>query len=218
MVHRLIVISGYVSSGKSTLAQGLSDRFGIDVRRTKDWLSRRASSGGDLDRKQLQRYGEELDTETRGRWIVEELTTDLPGLTTGTVILDSVRTKEQVDLLREAFGPIVTHVHLTASRTELERRFEVRRTLNNREVATYDVVRESRTEQQVDSLKSIADIVIDTERCTTADVLVRAASHLRLMRTHSEGYVDVLIGGQYGSEGKGQIAAYIAKEYDLLVR
>lgn len=30
--------------------------------------------------------------------------------------------------------------------------------------------------------------------------------------------VDVLVGGQFGSEGKGQIAAYIAKEYDYLVR
>ena len=34
----------------------------------------------------------------------------------------------------------------------------------------------------------------------------------------NNGYVDVLIGGQYGSEGKGQIAAYIAPEYDILVR
>jgi len=32
------------------------------------------------------------------------------------------------------------------------------------------------------------------------------------------GYVDMVIGGQYGSEGKGQIAAYLAPEYDVLVR
>jgi adenylosuccinate synthase len=30
--------------------------------------------------------------------------------------------------------------------------------------------------------------------------------------------VDVLIGGQYGSEGKGVIAGYLAKEYDIAVR
>ena len=30
--------------------------------------------------------------------------------------------------------------------------------------------------------------------------------------------MDVIIGAQYGSEGKGQIAAYISREYDLLVR
>ena len=32
------------------------------------------------------------------------------------------------------------------------------------------------------------------------------------------GYVDIIIGGQYGSEGKGQIAAHLAPDYDLLVR
>jgi adenylosuccinate synthase len=31
-------------------------------------------------------------------------------------------------------------------------------------------------------------------------------------------FVDVLVGGQYGSEGKGNIAAYLAKEYALLIR
>jgi adenylosuccinate synthase len=30
--------------------------------------------------------------------------------------------------------------------------------------------------------------------------------------------VDVLVGAQYGSEGKGNIAAFLAREYDLLVR
>ena len=31
-------------------------------------------------------------------------------------------------------------------------------------------------------------------------------------------YCDVVIGGQYGSEGKGQVAAYLSHEYDILVR
>jgi adenylosuccinate synthase len=34
----------------------------------------------------------------------------------------------------------------------------------------------------------------------------------------SNACVDVIVGGQYGSEGKGQIAAYIANEYEYLVR
>ena len=44
------------------------------------------------------------------------------------------------------------------------------------------------------------------------------ASHLRLYGEESAGWVDVIVGGQYGSEGKGQIAAYLASDYDLLVR
>ncbi|WP_455917604.1 adenylosuccinate synthetase [Pseudomonas cerasi] len=30
--------------------------------------------------------------------------------------------------------------------------------------------------------------------------------------------MDVLIGGQYGSEGKGNIVAYLAREYDVMIR
>lgn len=30
--------------------------------------------------------------------------------------------------------------------------------------------------------------------------------------------VDVIVGGQYGSEGKGQVTAYLSKEYDVLIR
>ena len=179
-MKRLIVISGRVSSGKSTLAQGLSNRFGFDVRRTKDWLKRRALSRGDLARKDLQRYGTRFDAQTGGKWIVEELRKDLPTLTADTVILDSVRTRDQVEALREAFGPIVTHIHLTTPEGVLERRFKSRRRRNKRELSSYKAVKKNRTERQVDSLRHIADIVIDTQRCAVGDVLVRAESHLRL--------------------------------------
>ena len=132
--------------------------------------------------------------------------------------LDSVRTRDQVEALRDAFGPIVTHIHVTAPSEVLKKRYDQRRQRERRELAAYEQVRQNQTELHVDSLQDVADIVIDTNRCTSEDVLVRAASHLRLFGNHSAGYVDVLVGGQYGSEGKGQIAGYIAKEYDLLVR
>src|SRR2546428_14054817 len=66
MMKRLIVVSGPVSSGKSTLAQGLSARFGFEVRRTKDWLKRRARDTGSPGRGELQRYGDQSDAETGG--------------------------------------------------------------------------------------------------------------------------------------------------------
>ncbi len=218
MVQRLIVISGQVSSGKSTLAKGLSERFGLDVRRTKDWLKRHVSTAEDPDRTELQRTGDELDKQSAGKWVVKELMNDLPRLASSRLILDSIRTQKQVEALREAFGPIVTHIHLTAPEHELERRFKKRRRRDESELATYKAVRKNKTEQRVDSLRGIADIVVDTARSTSDDVLVRAASYLRLYGMGSSGYVDVLVGGQYGSEGKGQIAAYMSNEYDLLVR
>ncbi len=217
-LRRLIVLSGPISSGKSTLAQGLSSNFGFDVRRTKDWLRRRTRVPRGQGRRDLQKAGDKLDEETRGRWVVEELTRDIPHLDSDSVIVDSARIRGQIEGLREAFGPIVTHIHLTAGRSELENRFNERGKSGREELASYREARENKTERLVDSLKSIADVVIDTERCTANDVLVRVASHLHLFGINSTGYVDVLIGGQYGSEGKGQIAAYLAREYDLLIR
>ena len=48
--------------------------------------------------------------------------------------------------------------------------------------------------------------------------MVKAASHLGLYGRESVRLVDVLVGGQYGSEGEGNISAYLAREYDILVR
>lgn len=217
MIQKLILVSGPISSGKSTLSKGLADRFGFTIYRTRDWLSRRFPTGA-TSRRALQDEGERLDAQTRGKWVVEELARELRDQLDGAVILDSVRTREQVELLREAFGPQVTHIHVTAPLDVLQKRYEQRRGRDGGNTASYEDARQSQTEQQVDSLRTIADVVIDTNRCTSEDVLVRAASHLRLYGSNTGGYVDVLVGGQYGSEGKGQIAGYISKEYDLLVR
>jgi adenylosuccinate synthase len=60
--------------------------------------------------------------------------------------------------------------------------------------------------------------VINTKRSTAPDVLIRAAAQLGFYGREYERLVDVVIGGQYGSEGKGNIVAYLAPEYDVLVR
>jgi adenylosuccinate synthase len=54
--------------------------------------------------------------------------------------------------------------------------------------------------------------------CTEADVEVRTAAHLGLSGRAGSALVDVVVGGQYGSEGKGNVAFYLARDYDLLVR
>jgi adenylosuccinate synthase len=82
----------------------------------------------------------------------------------------------------------------------------------------YDEVRRNETERVVDKLGAIADIVIDIDRCTEEDVFIRVSSHLGLYGRGVERLVDVLVGGQYGSEGKGHIASYLAPEYHILLR
>jgi adenylosuccinate synthase len=49
-------------------------------------------------------------------------------------------------------------------------------------------------------------------------VVVRVAARLGLYGRSYDRLVDVLVGGEYGSEGKGQIAAYLAREYGVLIR
>ena len=76
----------------------------------------------------------------------------------------------------------------------------------------------NRTERNVKRLARDADVIIDTARCTELDVEVRAAAHLGLSGRDTGPLVDVIVGGEYGSEGKGNVAFYLAPEYDMLVR
>ena len=220
-MDRIILLSGPMASGKSTLAKQLVDQFGMKLFQTRKWLNARIAGENESGRIDLQEEGEDLDQQTNGQWVKDGLQRELrSGEVEGAVVLDAVRTAEQIQAVREAYGPIVTHVHVSASQDVLADRYEMRRreSATSADLVPYTDARENQTERQVDSLKGIADVSIDTERCTQDDVLVRVASHLRLYGEQDTGYVDVIIGGQYGSEGKGQIAAYLADEYDLLVR
>jgi adenylosuccinate synthase len=214
---RLVVLSGRISSGKSTLAAQLAIQFGLERIRTRELLEARLSAGRPATRANLQRQGEILDVRTGGRWLAEELGKALashPDI--AVVLIDSVRRSEQVEAIRAAFGSRVTHVHLTAPEPVLAARFAKRDRPG--EARSYSAATADPTEAQVETLATIADIVIDTERSTPEDVVARAAARLGLFGSQSERLVDVLIGGGYGSEGKGHIASYLAKEYGLLVR
>jgi len=63
-----------------------------------------------------------------------------------------------------------------------------------------------------------ADLTLATNRISIADQFSKIISFLDPRKDTSGPFVDVIVGGQYGSEGKGQIAAYLSHEYDLLIR
>ena len=134
------------------------------------------------------------------------------------VVVDSARIAEQIEAIRSAFGLRVFHIHLTAPYDVLVKRFKRRRKKGFAEALSYEDVHRDITESNVESLADIADVVIDTERSIESDVVVRAASHLGLYGREYSRLVDVLVGGEYGSEGKGHVASYLAREYDILIR
>ena len=220
-MRRIIAISGPVSSGKSTLATNLKKSLGrVRVFSTRELI--REQLGTESDRSALQQAGERLDIKTKGVWIAKALATKtaLGESDEEFVVVDSVRIKQQVHGLRMAFGSRVSHIHLTAPDEELSRRYKKRmgQASEMKEMASYEAVHANTTESQVNDLKDVADIVVDTNRCSPEDVLVRTAAHLGVYSNDREQLVDVLVGGQWGSEGKGHVASYLAPEYDVLMR
>jgi adenylosuccinate synthase len=169
----------------------------------------------------MQRYGELLDRRTKGAWVCEALARCADALPDDAlIVVDAVRILPQIEAIRRAYGARVVHVHLDANQRALEQRYATRKrtTTGFKEFGSYSELSNSKTEGRIGDLAASADVVIQTDRCTEEDVLVRAAAHLGLYGRESERLVDVLVGGEYGSEGKGHIASHLAREYDVLVR
>lgn len=220
MQIKILLISGAVASGKSSLSRGLHERFGVEILKTKAIIQAKFPHAAS-ERRTLQDLGDELDKRTSHRWVRDELDRYIHerAREDSIVVVDAVRKTQQVDAIRKAYGPRVFHIHLTASEHELAKRYSHRRGSVDRELRSYSSVKKgSGTEQRVYELERIADAIISTDRSDEQDVLVRVASQLGLYGRELDTLVDVVVGGQFGSEGKGHICSYLAPEYDVLMR
>jgi len=216
LASRIILLSGPIASGKTTLGDSLVGRYGFVRLKSRELIHSLLKT--QPERGALQLGGDALDRKTNGRWIADALVRELLDRPADAMVLvDSVRIEKQVNAIREAFGPRVTHVHLSAPTDELARRYRQRRR-EMKELSSYRQVRANLTEKNIESLARLADVVVDTHRSTPEEVVIRVAARLGLYGRSYDRLVDVLVGGQYGSEGKGQIAAYLASAYDVLVR
>lgn len=216
-VSTLIILSGSMTAGKSTLAGLLGDAVRADVISTRQYLTSLVEQNP--KRSKLQAVGDDLDVQTGGQWVVDLAQQAIADSDSDVVILDAVRTLEQVRALRRKFGRTVVHLHLTAPMEDLAARYESRRAASPElEFSSYKEAAANATEEAIETLRDDADVVIDTSRNTERDVLVRAVARLGLGGRLNTQTVDVMVGGQFGSEGKGNVAAYLAPEYQLLVR
>ena len=218
---RIVVLSGPISAGKSTLANLLHERYGALIVRTRDFI-REQFPRLKNERRALQRAGERLDRADNGAWVREGLvrvieTAQAGATPSGLFVVDSVRIPGQIEAIRQAYRSAVHHVHLYAQDDELRFRYE-RKGKRTRELPEYREAQKNKTERGVAALEKLADLVVATDRCVPNAVLVRATALLGLYSRSTTPLVDVLIGGQYGSEGKGNIVGFIAPEYELLVR
>lgn len=205
MKPRSIVISGRHAAGKTSLATQLVKRgdatlIEVTALAGEVWAKNRRRTAT-AERAKLA-----LDTESGGRWLAEELNKRLMNDDAlGLLVVDGATVVAHVAYLRQS-GWSVIHVHLDASDGALKKRSSRKapRTSDERESA---------------AMAKIADVVIDTDRCSAPDVFARVLARTENVRPlTAPPLVDVLVGGQYGSEGKGNIANYLAPEYQVLVR
>lgn len=219
MAIRLVVISGGLASGKSKLAKRLNRTFGCEVIQTSS-LIRKLNPAVGSDRASMQKAGNRLDATTGQSWIADEIGKEIrkDGEPSVPVILEGVRKPRQMEAIQSAIGHRhVRHFHLHVDRETQRRRFTEANREKDRAVS-FEAAIDDASERQIARLARRADAVIDTSRYTENDVYSHVSARLNLQSRSSDRLVDVVIGGQYGSEGKGNIADYLSPEYDLLVR
>ena len=217
MSHRVTVIllSGPIGAGKTALAEGLTHRYGGGHIHTSELIA--ASSKPAQGRRELQRTGQSAQFQ-QGEWLVRAVNEQIPASSHGPVVVDSVRTLEQVHACRHSLDGAyrIVHVHLMAQVAVLAERFAGRAKLGDAGLSWHQAM-QAPQEATAGSLEQVADLVIDTSQLTPEDVAVRVEARIsRHVRRPPN--VDILVGGQWGSEGKGNIAYALAPEYDLLVR
>jgi len=220
-MRNIIVVSGPIAVGKSSFITELESRFRAVRISTREIIQ--TLQAVRTERISLQEAGEDLDRSTDGRWIAESLKQRVKEFNKDDiVVVDSARIARQIDHLREMFGEKVYHVHLHATDQVLKERFERRRKEQGdvavQDPPTYEEARHNATEAAIGSLKDIADKIVDTDRLDTGTAVTLAVEQLALLPTAVAANVDIVVGGQYGSEGKGNICDFLAREYEVLVR
>lgn len=199
MASRIAVLSGDPGA-TAKLAKGLQDR-----------LAAEAAVVRVADARPPVRFRLSRPRRVNDRVVGTSATIDGEGMNgllgawrLGVLVVDGAADAGLVDEIRTSFSRFATvHIHLAPGPAAAR----------PRGASPGD----GRTAAQA-LLAARADAVISAQRCSPGDILARAAARLQPARRNTTSYVDVIVGGQYGSEGKGQVAAYLAKEYDLLVR
>lgn len=210
----LIVLSGPIGVGKSTFVKAL-EPFGACRVSTRQYIINQ--TGCENERRALQEAGDQLDHSTNGVWVADAVAPHLTTATSSFLILDSARIAAQVEALRNRFGSKVLHVHLYADPDVLEARY-LGRNSEVREFNTYAEAAQHGTERQVHTMARIADLVLDTSDATSDQLAQTTLAFIGQQAPTMQTKLDLIVGGQYGSEGKGNICAALAEHYDCLVR
>ena len=175
----LILLSGRVGVGKTSVGLAMTASLGAALFSTSQAIANRLPDTP-LARLAFQQAGESLDASTHGRWVAEELVSSLEN-SPNWLIVDAIRTRNQILAIRESVCRSILHVHLIASARARRARY-LEKISVLQEVEDYALLECNATESQVDRLGEVADIVLDT----TSISIKSAADHiakLALLRT-----------------------------------
>ncbi len=222
MKSHVVLVSGRICTWKSKLAQKLSEKRDFQLVSTSEILKNIANDRNrPTDRSSLQELGDELDSETKFQWVFDHISEELNKTDKKyQFVVDHIRHKEQLLHFRNQNDFKIVHVHLFAKPHFLRSEFE-RRTKDEIESCPLTFDKADPLHGNDDDIlwfKRDADVRIDVTRTDAEDTFVRVCAALHINPDQKKRCVDVVVGGQYGSEGKGNIVAYLAKEYDVLVR
>jgi adenylosuccinate synthase len=107
LVKHVIAISGPVASGKSVVAAEMEKRFKTYRISTRKLLT---DTGVADERIELIEAGKRLDRETDGAWVREGSRKYVDQHSDcDVVVIDAVRTKQQIEHLRETYGERFVH-------------------------------------------------------------------------------------------------------------
>ncbi|WP_233842832.1 adenylosuccinate synthetase [Dyella sp. 2HG41-7] len=217
--RQIVIISGKTCSGKTGLAKLLRSQYQFKIIATREILRDHLGKAGDTaNREELIAEGIKLDRDTNSKWVAEGVAERIKNLPEEQgVVVDHVSSPDQIEAFRTQFGPNLVHVHLYASTDTLHKRYSNSEG-QRKDAPVYEEIDHLTNQAHILKLLNDADVRINTDRTDDRDTLVRVAARLHLFSSPEVRCVDVLVGGQYGSEGKGNIVAYLAREYDVLVR
>ncbi len=175
LMRRLVVLSGGVGSGKSSLAQALRDLRDAYVVNTRDLI---VALQPDVERSRgaLQQAGDALDAEFAAAWVADGLATLNP--VEEFVVLDAARRAEQIEAIRARHPDVaITHLHLRASEAVMAQRYATRAREGD-ESLDYAGVRRNATEAAIEKLAETCDVVVDTSTDPPETIAVHVLADL----------------------------------------
>lgn len=211
----VVLITGHLGTGKTDLAKRLEADHEYTFIRSSDEVRKLFGlmSTEEMERLALQDAGAKWDEESDGKWLFDIV--ERASRTNDRIVVDHVRNERQLKHFRLRPEWKTLHIHLYAPRPFLEGQYSSKL---EKEKLTYEQANPIESETDIAKFKDDADVRINVNRSGHGDTYTRVAARLGLFSEADRQLVDVLIGGQFGSEGKGHIAAALARNYKLVIR